>query len=63
MYKNVKAEQARAGMTNQQVANVLGLSRRGYENKLKTGHFTINECRKLCEMFSCGFDYLFATTE
>lgn len=61
MYRNVKAEQARSRMTNQKVAESLGISRRGYENKLKTGRFTVDECRKLCRLFSCSFDYLFAT--
>lgn len=61
MYRNLKAEQARAGMTNQEVAENIGICRRGYESKLKTGRFTVNECRKLCQLFACSFDYLFAT--
>ncbi len=61
MYRNIKAEQARARITNQKVAETLGISRRGYENKLKTGRFTVDECRKLCQLFTCSFDYLFAT--
>lgn len=61
MYRNIKAEQARAGMTNQQVADVLGITRRGYEQKIKGGRFTVEDGKKLCRLFSCSFDYLFAT--
>lgn len=61
MYRNLKAEQARADMTNQQMADILHLSRRGFENKMKTGKFFAHECIVLCRLFGCEFDYLFAT--
>lgn len=61
MYRNIKAEQARAGMTNQRVADVLGITRRSYELKIKRGGFTVEEGKTLCRLFSCSFDYLFAT--
>ena len=59
MYRNIKAEQARKGMTNQQVADYLGISRSGYENKLKTGKFFVDECLNLCKLFNAEFSYLF----
>nr|DAT39407.1 MAG TPA: SOS-response transcriptional repressor [Caudoviricetes sp.] len=61
MFKNLDAEQARFSMTNQQVANKIGISRVSYENKKKTGKFTALEAKKLCKMFKVKFDYLFAT--
>lgn len=63
MFKNLDAEQARAGMTNLNVAEKLGISRVSYENKKKTGKFTTLEIKCLCKLFSCKFDYLFATEE
>ena len=59
MYNNLNAEQARAHMTNQQVADYLGMSRVSYESKKKSGRFIAKECVKLCALFSCSFDYLF----
>ena len=61
MFKNLKAEQARKGLTNQQVADELQMSRASYENKQKTGKFVIGEANKLCKLFNCDYDYLFAT--
>ena len=61
MYPNLQAEQARQGMTNMQVADKLGITRPTYENKKKTGRFTVEECKRLCKMFNSSFDYLFDT--
>ncbi len=59
MFPNLQAEQARRGMTNQQVADQLGISRITYESKKKSGRFTVKECSALCEMFQSSFEYLF----
>lgn len=61
MFRNLDAEQARFGYTNQQVADKLGISRVSYENKKKTGKFTTLEIKELCKMFKVKFDYLFKT--
>ena len=61
MFPNLKAEQARKGMSNQQVAEYIGVCRKTYENKLRAGNFFVEESRKLCELFECDFYYLFAT--
>lgn len=61
MYPNLKAEQARRGMNNQQVAEYLGICRRTYENKTRNGKFFVTEGMKLCRLFQCDADYLFAT--
>lgn len=60
MYRNIKAEQARRGLTNQQVADYLGITRSGYENKIRNGKFFATECRMLCQLFNVDFDYLFS---
>ena len=63
MFRNLEAEQARFGFTNQMVAEKLGISRVSYENKKKTGKFTTKEIKALCKMFKCKFDYLFQSDE
>ena len=63
MFRNLNAEQARLGLTNTQVAEKIGISRVSYENKKKSGKFTTSEAKMLCMVFSCSFDYLFATDE
>lgn len=63
MFKNLNAEQARLSLTNQNVADKIGISRVSYENKKKTGKFTALEAKKLCKLFNVKFDYLFATDE
>lgn len=60
MFPNLQAEQARKKMTNQQVANYLGISRRTYEQKKQSGRFLAIECNHLCKLFQCEFTYLFA---
>lgn len=61
MNRNIKAEQARLGMSNQQVADYLGICRKSYENKISKDSFTLDEVRSLIRLFNCPFDYLFAT--
>lgn len=63
LFRNLEAEQARFGFTNQAVAERLGISRVSYENKKKTGKFTTLEIKALCKLFKCKFDYLFSTEE
>lgn len=63
MFRNLNAEQARADLNNTQVAEKLGISRVSYESKKKSGKFTTSEAKMLCMIFSCSFDYLFASDE
>jgi len=59
MYKNLQAEQARNKLTNAQVADKIGISRVAYEQKKKSGRFHVAECKTLCVLFGCEFEYLF----
>lgn len=63
MFKNLQAEQARKGMTNQEMADCIGISRVSYENKKKTGKFVVKEITALCLLFDCSFEYLFASAD
>lgn len=59
MFRNLEAEQRRAGMTNAEVAQVLGVTRATYENKKKDGKFTRREIVVLLRLFGTTFEYLF----
>lgn len=61
MFPNLQAEQKRLNLTNQQVADIIGMSRVTYESKKKSGRFTVFDCNKLCKLFHASFEYLFST--
>ena len=61
MFPNLQAEQSRMNMTNQQVADEIGMSRVTYESKKKNGSFSVSDCVKLCNLFHTTFEYLFST--
>lgn len=63
MFRNLEAEQARFDLTNQNVADVLKISRVSYESKKKSGKFNTLEIKSLCKLFKCSFDYLFDESE
>lgn len=62
-FKNLEAEQARKGYTNEQMAQFLGMSRGNYEAKLRNGRFYAREALALCRLFECDFVYLFDEEE
>lgn len=62
MFPNLDAEQARKRMTDQDVANELGMKRAAYGRKKQTGRFLVDECLSLCRLFNCSFEYLFSRT-
>jgi DNA-binding XRE family transcriptional regulator len=61
VFRNLEAEQRRHGLTNEQVAEILGISRDTYEKKKKNGKFNRPEIVKLLKLFNCSFEYLFET--
>lgn len=63
MFKNLNAEQARFGKTNQTMADIIGISRVSYEHKKRTGEFTVREIALLCKFFNKTFEYLFDTAQ
>lgn len=58
-FRNLKSEQTRAGFTNKQVAEYLGIGVSTYMAKNQTGKFFLEEIRALMELFGCSFEYLF----
>lgn len=60
-YKNLAAEQARHGLTEDDMAKALGCHRHTYMAKRQNGGFKLEEAFILCELFGSSVDYLFAT--
>lgn len=59
MFNNLDAEQARNKLSNQEVAEYLGISRQSYESKKKNGNFKYSEISRLLDLFKVSFEYLF----
>lgn len=63
MFRNLEAEQRRAGKTNAEMAEYLGISRVTYEAKKRNGLFNRPQIDKMLRLFDCTFEYLFAVDE
>lgn len=63
MYPNLLGQKAYHGMSNDDMAKIIHVSRRTYEHKMQTGKFTLEEGRAYCTYFNKTFDFLFAIDE
>ena len=50
-------------MTDEDMAQVIGVSRNAYQQKVKSGRFTADECKAFCLRFGKSFEYLFADND
>lgn len=60
MFPNLLGQKAFHHMTDEDMANVIGVSRAAYQQKIKSGRFTPEECKAFCARFGKRFEYLFA---
>lgn len=60
MYPNLLGQKAAQGLTDDDMAAIIGISRTAYQSKKKSGRFTVGECHKFCHYFGKSFEYLFA---
>ena len=63
MFPNLFGQKAYHRLSNDDMAEIIGVSRKCYENKAKSGKFTAVECAKYCNHFKKTFEYLFATDD
>lgn len=63
MFPNLLGQKAFHKMSNNDMAKVIGVSRPSFENKMKTGKFTVNEVNAYIRFFKKPYEYLFATDE
>jgi hypothetical protein len=61
MFSNLETEQVRCGYTEKYVAERLGITRREYRSRKKTGSFLESEVRALVAMYKRSPEYLFET--
>ena len=61
MYPNLLGQKAFHRMTEEDMAAVIGVSRTTYQQKMKNGRFTPEECKAYCDHFKKSFAFLFAT--
>lgn len=60
MYPNLLGQKAIHHLSNDQMAEIIGISRTAFEQKAKSGRFTPQECKAFCRYFKKRFEYLFA---
>lgn len=63
MFPNLLGQKSYFKLSNEEMANVIGVSREAYEQKIKSGRFTPVECAAYCKHFGRPFEYLFATED
>ena len=63
MYPNLLGQKAYRHLTAQDMADIIGVSRKTYEQKIQSGRFTPEECRKFMNAFNKSFEFLFAPDE
>ena len=63
MFPNLNAEQARMNLSDEGLAKMIGMERKAFNRKKHNQRFVVDECLKLCKVFNCTFEYLFATDD
>lgn len=62
-YPNLLGQKSYHGLTEDDMAKIIGVSRNAYQKKAKSGRFTPDECKAFCSFFGKRFEYLFAENE
>lgn len=61
MFPNLLGQKAYRHLSDDDMGEIIGVSRNAYRQKIKSGRFTPEECSKYCQYFGKRFEYLFAT--
>lgn len=57
-YPNIDAERARHNMTLEELATILGVTRKTLYNWIQKGHIPQSALEKIADVFKCSIDYL-----
>ena len=60
MFPNLLGQKAFRSLTDEDMAKIIGVSRTSYQQKIRSGRFTPEECKTYCRYFGKRFEYLFA---
>ena len=63
MFPNLLGQKAFHHMSDADMATVIGVSRNTYQQIIKSGRFTPEECKSFCAFFEKKFEYLFASND
>lgn len=63
MYPNLLGQKLLHHLSNEAMAKLIGVSRNAYEQKMRSGRFTPEECKVYCDFFCKSFGFLFAKDE
>ena len=62
LYPNINAERSRKGLTIENFAKELGVSRKTIYNWMAHGNIPQSKLKMMAEMFECSIDYLLGIT-
>lgn len=57
-YPNIDAERARKGLTAEEMAEKMGVSRKTVYNWINNGRIPQSALEKMADLFGCSIDYL-----
>ena len=60
MYPNLLGQKTYRHLTDEDMAKIIGVSRTAYQQKIKSGRFSADECKAYCSYFGKRCEYLFA---
>lgn len=60
MYPNLLGQKSYHHLTDGDMAKIINVSRTAYQQKIKSGRFSPDECKAYCAYFGKRFEYLFA---
>ena len=63
MYPNLLWQKAFHKLTDEDMGRIINVSRNSYSQKIRSGRFYPDECKKYCEYFHKSFEFLFETEE
>lgn len=63
IYPNINAERARKGMSMEELAAVLGVTRKTFYNWISRGNIPQNKLEQMARLFSCSVEYLLERDE
>lgn len=63
MYPNLLGQKAYHHLSDADMAAIIGVSRNSYQQKIRSGRFTPDECKAFCDRFEKPFSFLFASND
>ena len=62
-YPNIEAERIRSGLTQQELSERIGITRKCYYNWQLSGHIPASKILVMADLFDCSTDYLLGRSD